>query len=176
MKQFVLIALFLLMSFVSKGQTERKLIQYRVTISSGIPMSAPSAVPFMMEGAAFYSFSNRFGAGVGTGFSLYDKNVLIPLTGNLHFNLIKPTRFTPFLNCAIGYAFAPSQKVDGGLYLSPSVGVQMKILSGKKLLFALGYGMQDLKRLREYSNPLFISSYQESLSFHCLSIRLGFVF
>lgn len=176
MKQIVLIALFLLMSFVSKGQTERKLIQYQVMVSTGIPMTTPSAVPFILDGTAFYCLSNRFAAGVGTGFSLYDKNVLIPLTGNLHFNLIKPAKFTPFLDCAIGYAFAPSGKVDGGFYLSPSVGVRMKILSGKKLLFAFGYRMQDLKRLREYSTIQFISSYQESLSFHSLSIQLGFVF
>ena len=66
--------------------------------------------------------------------------------------------------------------MDGGFYLFPSVGVRMNLLSDKEMLFSLGYGLQDLKRLREYSTPYLDSSYEESLSFHSLSFKLGIVF
>lgn len=176
MKQLLFITFLLLIPFVSKGQTKHKPIGYQVIITTGFPMSTPSTVPLLLEGKAFYSFSTRFAAGVGTGFSLYDKEVLIPLTANLYFNLLTPARFTPYLDCGIGYSFAPSGKVCGGFYLSPSAGVRMKIFSDKKLLIALGYGSQGLKRLREYSTPQFVSSYEESLSFCSLSVKLGFAF
>lgn len=52
----------------------------------------------------------------------------------------------------------------------------LNVWSDKKLLFALGYGLQDLKRLREYSTSHFVSSYEESLNYHCLSVKLGVVF
>jgi len=67
--------------------------------------------------------------------------ILIPLTGNLQFDLLKPVRFTPYLDCSAGYSFAPSGKVVGRFYLSPSVGGRMNVWSDKKLLFALGYGL-----------------------------------
>ena len=75
--------LFFLIPFFSKGQRECNPVRYQVTVSTGIPMSTPSTVPFALEGRALYSFSSRFAAGVGTGFSLYDKEALFPLTGNL---------------------------------------------------------------------------------------------
>lgn len=176
MKQYLFIILFFLIPFFSKGQRGTNPVRYQVTVSTGIPMSTPSIVPFTLEGRVLYSFSSRFAAGVGTGFSLYDKEALIPLTGNLQFNLLKPGRFTPFLDCAAGYSFAPASKVDGGFYLFPSVGVRMNLLSDKEMLFSLGYGLQDLKYLREYSTPYLDSSYEESLSFHSLSFKLGIVF
>ena len=168
--------LFFLIPFFSKGQRECNPVRYHVTVSTGIPMSTPSTVPFALEGRALYSLSSRFAAGVGTGFSLYDKEALIPLAGNLQFNLLKPGRFTPYLDCAAGYSFAPASKVDGGFYLFPSVGIRMNLLSDKEMLFSLGYGLQDLKRLQEYSTPYLDSSYEESLSFHSLSFKLGIVF
>ena len=108
MKQYLFIILFFLIPFFSKGQRGTNPVRYQVTVSTGIPMSTPSIVPFTLEGRVLYSFSSRFAAGVGTGFSLYDKEALIPLTGNLQFNLLKPGRFTPFLDCAAGYSFAPA--------------------------------------------------------------------
>ena len=176
MKQYLFVFFFILIPFVSKGQTDYKPVQYQVTVSTGIPMNTPSAVPFVLEGKAFYRVSNRFSVGLGSGFSLYDGDILIPLTGNVQFDLLKPARFTPYLDCSAGYSFAPSGKVVGGFYLSPSVGVRMNVWSDKKLLFALGYGLQDLKRLREYSTSHFVSSYEESLNYHCLSVKLGVVF
>lgn len=176
MKHYLFACLFFLIPFVSEGQTRNLPVRYQATIGTGIPMSTPSAVPFVVEGKAFYHFSSRFSAGIGTGFSLYDKDVLIPLTGNLQFDLFRPARFTPYLDCTVGYSFAPSGKVEGGLYLSPALGVRMQMCSDKKLLFALGYELQKLRRLREHSAAYLVSSYEEPLSYSYLSVKLGFLF
>ena len=39
MKQYLFVFFFILIPFVSKGQTDYKPVQYQVTVSTGIPMS-----------------------------------------------------------------------------------------------------------------------------------------
>lgn len=176
MKQFILISFLLFIPFLASGQKECKAIRYQVTAGTGIPMSTPSTVLFNLQGEIQYSFSSRLMAGAGTGFSLYDKEVLIPLFADVRYNLIKPARFTPYLNCSVGYSFAPSGDVNGGFYLSPAIGVETSLFSKYTFLLALGYELQEQDRLKEYTTPSFVSSYQESLSHHSLSLKIGFVF
>lgn len=176
MKSFIFISLLLLIPFLSKGQERNNAIRYQVTVGTGIPMSTPSTVPFSLQGEILYSFNNRLMAGIGTGFSLYDKEALIPLFADVRFNLIKPARFTPYLNCNIGYSFAPAGDVNGGYYLSPAIGVQTTLFSKYTVLLALGYEVQDMERLKEYATSSFVSSYQESLSYQSLSLKIGIVF
>ena len=78
MKQYLFIILFFLIPFFSKGQRGTNPVRYQVTVSTGIPMSTPSIVPFTLEGRVLYSVSSDSAAGVGTGFYLYDKTALIP--------------------------------------------------------------------------------------------------
>lgn len=176
MKQSIFIFLLLLIPFFPKGQGINKDIRYQVTVGTGIPMSTPSTVPFALQGEVLYAFGNRLMAGAGTGFSLYDKEVLIPLFADVRFNIIKPARFTPFLNCGVGYSFAPSKEVNGGFYLFPAIGVETSLFSKYTVLLSLGYELQELDRLKEYTTPSFVSSYQESLSHHSLSLKVGIVF
>ena len=176
MKPFIFFSLLLLIPFLSKGQEKNKPVCYQVTVGTGIPMSTPSTVPLFLQGDILYAFNSRLMVGAGTGFSLYDREVLIPLFAVVRYNLIKPVRITPYLDCSAGYSFASSGDVNGGFCLSPAIGVQTSLFSKYTVLLALGYEMQELDRLKEYTTSSFVSSYQESLSHHSLSLKVGVVF
>lgn len=178
MKQYIIVSLLFLLPCLLKGQSESgyKAIRYQVAMGTGIPMSTPSTVPLFVQGECLYPFVNRLSAGIGTGFSLYDQEVLIPLFADVQFDVLKPARLTPFLNCRVGYSFAPSGDVNGGFYLSPAVGVKANFFSTCKLLFSLGYELQEFDRLKQYTSSYYISSWQEALSYHSLSVRLGVIF
>lgn len=176
MKRFLFISFFLLIPFLSAGQEESKAIHYQITLGTAIPISTPSTVPFSLQGEILYAFNNRLMAGGGTGLSLYDKEMLIPLFAGMRYNITKPARFTPFLGCDAGYSFAPTGDVNGGLYLSPALGMQIVLFSKYAVLLSVGYELQKLDRLKEYETTAFISAYRESLSHHGLSIKLGVAF
>lgn len=176
MKQILYISFFLLIPFLAIGQKDRKAIHYQITAGTAIPISTPSTVPFSLQGEILYAFNNRLMAGGGTGLSLYDKEVLIPLFAGMRYNITKPARFTPFLKCDAGYSFAPARDVDGGFYLCPALGMQTSLFSKYAVLLSLGYELQKMDCLKEYATAAFVSAYQESLSHHGLSIKLGVVF
>lgn len=176
MKRIIFIAILTLLVFAATGQTEKKHFSYAVTLGTGITFGTPSTIPFGLQGISYYPLGKRFSVGAGTGLSVYDKVVLIPLLGDLRFDLTRPRKFTPYVECAAGYAFALSNGANGGFCFNPSVGMKFTLLKKVRMLMAVGYESQSLKRCKDYSDSLFLYEYEEQLNRHSAMVRLGVVF
>lgn len=168
-----LIVLFAVVTGVKAQDSDH--FSFATTIGTGIPMSTPASTPFEWQVLGYYNFNHRFSAGVGTGISVYEK-ALIPLFADAKFNITKPRKFTPYLECGAGYSFAPDKNANGGLYLNPSVGVQWAVCTKMKLLFAVGYEMQKYERLKNYNNQYFETEFKEQLNHNSISIKIGVLF
>ena len=70
-------------------------------------------------------------------------------------------------------AFAPGKEANGGLYLSPSVGIQLKISHKLKVNLAIGYELQKLKRVKKDSNEYFTTEFEEQLSHNSITFKIG---
>lgn len=168
-----LIVLFAVIAGVKAQDTNR--FSFATTIGTGIPMSTPSSTPFEWQVLGYYNFNGRFSAGIGTGISVYEK-VLIPLFADVKFNITKPRKFTPYLECGAGYSFAPDKNANGGIYLNPAVGIQWAVCPKMKLLLAVDYEMQKHERLKNYNNQYFEAEFKEQLSHNAISIKIGVLF
>lgn len=105
-------------------QTER--ISLATSIGTGINTSEPAATPLSWQILRHYAIGKRFSAGIGTGLSVYEK-ALIPLFADVKYTITRPKKFTPYVECGIGYSFAPDKNANGGFYLNPSAGVQYSV-------------------------------------------------
>lgn len=171
MKKIIFILLLFLANPIVKGQIADR-FTYMTTIGTGISMDTPSITPFAWQVAGHYKLSERFSAGIGTGLSVYEK-ALIPLFADARFQLTKPRRFVPYLQCGIGYAFAPGEDANGGFFFHPSVGVQYKTRGKTTLLLSIGYEIQNLERLKKYENSHYAAEFREKLHHNLISIKLG---
>jgi hypothetical protein len=158
-----------------KGQTPEYQYTYTATIGTGISMNQPAYTPLTVQFLGHYPVSKRFSAGIGTGLSFYEQ-MLIPVFSDAKFAITSPRKFTPFVECGIGYAFAPTNKAHGGFFLHPSIGVQYALTAKIKLQFAAGYELQNLKRLKAYSNDYLTVEFAEKLAHQTISIRVGVLF
>ena len=172
---FALCAAQVFAPFCANGQTAERNFSYAAAIGTGISMSEPSHTPFTVQVLGHYRISERFSAGVGSGLSFYEM-MLIPLFADAKFDLTRPRKFTPYVNCAGGYAFAPNKNANGGVFLNPSLGVQYALPNKLKLQLSAGYELQNLERLKETENVYFASSFAEQLNHHLLTIKVGIVF
>ena len=161
-------------TFLMKGQTAER-FSYAATVGTGIAMNQPSFTPFTVQLLGYYSISERLSAGIGTGLSFYEM-MLIPLFADAKFALTKARKFTPFVECGGGYAFATGANANGGLFFNPSVGVQYALTDKMKLQFSVGYELQKLERLKEYANNYVTTGFAEKLSHNSISIRVGVLF
>lgn len=175
MRTYLIIVVFTCISICSFGQNENRKFSYVATIGTGIPMSKPSPMPFTAQIKGYYNIGQRFSAGIGTGISFYEK-ALIPIFADAKFLIIRPHRFTPYIECGIGYSFAPDKKANGGFYINPNAGIQYSIGGHKKLLLSIGYEHQKLERLKGYENDYFEAQFKEVLSHHHLVIKAGVQF
>ena len=157
-----------------KAQISERL-RFSTTIGTGIPMSSPASTPFAWQVLGYYTINQRLSAGIGAGISLYEKT-LIPLFADAKFNITKPKKFTPYIECGVGYSFAISQNANGGFYLSPSVGIEWSIYGRNKLLLAIGYESQSLERLKMHEDQYFDAEFKEQLNHNAISIKIGFIF
>ena len=174
MKKMILLFLLCCMTPIVKAQqTDR--ITFVTTIGTGISMTTPGTSPFTWQFLGYYAISKRFSVGLGSGVSIYEK-ALIPLFADAKFTLLKPRKFTPYLECGVGYSFAPDKNANGGFYLNPSVGVQYSIYGRKKLSLAFGYERQELEWLKIQEQSLFAVEFAERLHHSSLSVKLGFIF
>lgn len=154
---------------------KREHFTFATSVGTGIDMSEPAATPFTWQILSYYAINQWFSAGIGTGLSIYEKT-LIPLFSNAKFTITKPRKFTPYIECGVGYSFAPDKNANGGFYLNPSVGLQYSVCEDKRLFFALGYELQKLERLKAQEQPLFKAEFAEKLSHNVISIKIGFMF
>ena len=145
---------------------------FATSVGTGIDMSEPAATPFSLQVLGYYAINKRFSVGVGTGLSIYE----IPLFADTKFLIIKPRKFTPYIECGVGYSFAPNKNANGGFYLNPSAGVEYSICKSKKLFLALGYESQKFERLKTQKQSLFTAEFAEKLSHNAISIKIGFMF
>ena len=58
--------------------------------------------------------------------------------------MTRPKKLTPYLECNIGGPLAAAKETNGGFYLSPSAGAQVKLTQKLKMNIALGYEIQQL--------------------------------
>lgn len=149
---------------------------YSGEIGIGVPFSTPKATPVLLRLSAYYNPDSLWELGAGSGVSFYDGETLIPLFAEVRFGLVRPRKFTPYLACAAGYAFAPASGTDGGLLLSPAVGVKWKLRPRLRVHLAVGYEYQELARLKSYSDPYFDCGFREELHHSSLTVRAGITF
>lgn len=154
---------------------KREHFTFATSIGTGIDMSEPAATPFTWQVLGYYAINKRFSVGIGTGLSIYEK-ALIPLFANAKFTITKPRKFTPYIECGVGYSFAPDKNANGGFYLNPSIGIQYSVCGDKKLFFALGYESQKLERVKAEEQPLHTVEFAEKLSHNAISVKIGFIF
>lgn len=174
MKKRACILAILLIGMIANAQEARH-FDFATTLGTGIKMSEPSSTPFEWQVTGYYNINKRFAVGVGTGLSFYEK-LLIPLFVDAKFLIIKPKKFTPFVECGIGYSFAPGKHANGGGYLNPSVGVQYTLFQDKKLFLSLGYEVQKLERLKTYKDSYLATEFSEKLNHNLISVKVGFIF
>jgi len=175
MKKIIIALSIIFVAFSMKGQTAEQRLEYAATIGTGISMNEPAYTPLILQGLVYYLICERFWAGVGTGFSFYEM-MLIPVFADAKFAITRPRKFTPYVECGIGYAFAPNNKANGGFYLNPSFGIQYALPNKMKLQFAAGYELQKAERLKEHVNDYFSVGFVEELSHNSLSVKVGVLF
>ncbi len=150
-------------------------ITFSTYVGTGLSMSTPSSTPFLWQVMGHYNVNSHFAAGIGTGISVYEKT-LVPLYADVKYNISKPHKFVPYVECGIGYGFAFDKNTNGGFYLSPSLGVQYTIGEKRKILFSIGYELQELERLKRYNDKYVNTEFQEHLSHSSICFKIGYAF
>jgi hypothetical protein len=141
----------------------------------GMPLADSDVKPLSLLVSAEYQLHPRLSAGFGTGISKYD-HLMLPIFANFHWQVNKPHRFTPFLACNIGHAFAPKKHVSGGFYFSPSVGISYKLKGLQSLSLSIGYEIQEYNQLVTYENAMHLTQYVEDISNQAITASIGFTF
>lgn len=100
-----------------------------------------------------YEFPFRLFVGGGLGFNyFYDTEItLIPVYAAVRYDFL-PKKISPFVDLKMGYAVASYDKAtfgnsDGGVYISPSVGVRMALGRKIGLNLGIGYTYQGLENI-----------------------------
>jgi len=177
MKQLFFIVFLLLTVCPAKAQsaTRKYKFSYTTTIGSGLAFSTPSSTPFTWQVLGYYSLTDKWAIGAGTGLFFYEK-MLIPLYGDVRFQIGRSRRFIPYTELAMGYSMAPGKKVNGGFFMNPSFGFQYPLKNKMKLQLAIGYEIQELERLKTQTDNYFHKEFTEKLSHHSVSLKWGIMF
>ena len=174
MKRTLLFLIALCSLSVAQAQQPER-FSFAADLGTGISLGTPSPTPFLFRASGYYHPTPRWAVGLGAGVSVYDE-VLIPLFAQARFCLTKRHKFTPYLECGVGYSVAASSKASGGLFVQPSVGVQWALGGSNRLLLAVGYEMQGAQRVKSYENQLFAAEFCEQLAYNSMVIKVGFMF
>lgn len=178
MKQLIFIILLSITMVNVRAQNsnnnENK-FSFVTTVGTSLPMDEPSTTPFTWQVLGYYNITDRWAVGAGTGLSFYEK-MLIPIHGNVRYQIGKERRFTPYAELAIGYSLAPSSDANGGIFVNPSIGVQYPLKNKMKLQLAVGYELQKLERLKTQTDSYFLKEFEEQLNHHSISFRIGLKF
>ncbi|SFK25589.1 hypothetical protein SAMN05216357_10125 [Porphyromonadaceae bacterium KH3CP3RA] len=172
---FTLFACSILVTANAQTENKGNDIFYATTIGTGLPMSTPSSPPFTWQVLGAYNLTERWSVGAGTGLSFYEK-MLIPVFGDIRFQIGRTRQFTPYAEFGMGYAFALHSDANGGFFMNPSIGVQYPFKNRMRLQLAVGYELQELERLKTQIDGYFQKEFAEKLSHHSIAIKLGFLF
>jgi hypothetical protein len=175
MKKLVFAFLVLSVLYCVKGQVPERPVEYTATIGAGVTINKPSFTIFTFQALGHYHLNKRLSAGIGTGISLYE-TMMTPIFADVKFTGNRPRKFTPYMECAAGYALAVNKNSNGGLYLNPSIGGQYPFQNRMKFLFAAGYELQKTERLKTYANDYITVNFAEKLTCHSISIKVGVVY
>lgn len=176
MKRTIFIILLSSVIISAKAQnTFKEKISFATTVGTGLSMSEPSVTPFTWQVLGYYNLTDRWSMGAGTGLSFYEK-MLIPVYGDIRFQIGRERKFTPYAELAIGYSFAPTSNTNGGSFINPSIGIQYPLKNKMKLQLAIGYELQDLERLKTHTDAYFSKEFAEKLNHHSLSAKIGLIF
>ena len=85
--------------------------------------------------------------------------------------MTRPKKLTPYLECNIGGSLAAAKETNGGFYLSPSVGAQVKLTQKLKMNIALSYEIQQLETLKQRTDEYFHTEFKEELSHHSITLK-----
>jgi hypothetical protein len=175
MKRITLLLITVCMMAQLQAQALREKIHFSTNLTLGMPLADSDVKPLSLLVSAEYQLHPRLSAGLGSGISKYD-HLMLPVFATFHWHVSKPHRFTPFLGCNIGHAFAPKKHVNGGFYLSPSVGVSYKLKGRHSLSLSVGYELQEYSQLLSCENARFLTQYVEDISNHAITASIGFTF
>lgn len=176
MKRFTFIILLSILVISAKAQNFFKdKISFATTVGTEIPTNTPSTVPFTWQVLGYYHLTDRWSFGAGTGLSIYEKT-LIPVYGDVKYQIGRERKFTPFVELALGYSFAASSSTNGGAFANPSIGVEYPLKNKIKLQLAVGYTGQEFKRLKQQTDGYFHKEFAEKLCYNSVSFRLGLRF
>lgn len=174
MKKVILLLSVFLAAASADAQSVRR-FSFATDFGTGIALSEPASTPFLWRVTASCNIGRRFSAGAGTGLSFYEKT-LIPVFADMRFLVARPRRFTPFLQCAAGYAFAPDRDANGGLLFTPALGVQVGLPKGLCVVLSLGYEQQKFTRAKRSANDFFSAAFEERLNHRTITLRAGLLF
>ena len=76
----------------------------------------------------------------------------------------------------IGGSLAAAKETNGGFYLSPSVGAQVKLTQKLKMNIALSYEIQQLETLKQRTDEYFHTEFKEELSHHSITLKVGLTY
>ncbi len=173
MKQLIFIILLSLAVSGAKAQhVFKEKISFATTAGTGLSMSEPSCTPFTWQVLGYYSLTERWSVGAGTGLSFYEK-MLIPVYGDVRFQIGRERKLTPYIECAAGYSFAPSGNANGGFFMNHSIGIQYPLKNKIRLQLAVGYELQKLERQKTQTDDYFYKEFEEKMSHHIISLRFG---
>lgn len=157
------------------AQTMKEKVCFRTNMSIGMPLLDSDVKPLSLLFSAEYRLHPQFSVGLGTGLSKYD-HLMIPTFAILHWQLTQRHRLAPFLACNIGHAFAPQRHVNGGFYLTPSVGVSYRMKERNQVSLSIGYELQEYEQLQSYESPALLTQYVEKISNHAITVNVGVTF
>lgn len=136
-----------------------------------------------------WQFSKRFFSGIGIGYEHYNWGV-IPIFIQSHY-MLGTERLQPFGSFKLGYSipaekvidsdyYNPVEKYNGGIMLSPEVGIKISTGRTSSLLIGLGYHFQQLSRNENLVSPwsYIMTDYKRVVhtDFNRVSFRVGFIF
>lgn len=145
------------------------------TIGTGLDMGKPSSTPFTWQILGYYKLSGKWSVGAGSGLSFYEK-MLIPVYGDVRYQIGRERKFTPYVELGIGYSFATAGNANGGFFINPSIGLQYPLKDRMKLQLAIGYELQKLERLKKQTDDYFYKEFAEKLNHNMISVKLGLCF
>jgi len=175
MKKIILSLALLFGIMLNSNAQDPGHVSFSTYVGTAIDLTTPSYTPFTWHVLGHYNFNKRFSAGIGTGVSIYERT-LIPVYADVRYNLTKPHKFVPYLECGSGYSFVTSKNANGGFYLNPSIGLKFAVCKNKSILLSIGYELQELERLKTYEDKYAATAFQEHLSHNSISFKMGYSF
>jgi hypothetical protein len=176
MKQHIFMIVMSIAAIGAKAQNIfGEKISFATTVGTGISASTPSPTPFTWQITGYYSLSDRWSVGAGTGLFFYEK-MLVPIYGDVRFQIGRERKFTPFVEFATGYSFAPADDACGGVFVNPSIGIRYPLKNKMALQLSAGYEWLDLKRLKKQTDNYFHKEFEERLRSQIISLKIGLRF